>query len=103
MTFASSPTTRHLRGADFNRVVRLRSRAGAPIDLSGHAVEVFEPHPALADLQAEIVDPPAGRIRLGLPFSPGWPMGSALHFRLRLRPLDGGPFHATPKITVILE
>lgn len=90
------------RGSDAEFIVEFTTSAGAPVDLTGVSLEVFEPHPLLEPyISVTVTDAPAGHVRVRIEWSDEYPTGRQMSFRLRAE-VDG-EYIAYPEITVAIQ
>lgn len=73
------------RGSDLRATMNFSDATGAPVDLTGYTVAIYEPHPAIADhLSAQIIDAAAGEVTLTTQWADAMPTGRIMHFRVRV-------------------
>ncbi len=90
------------RGSDLRARMTFADAAGAPVDLTGYTVAIYEPHPAIADhLSAQITDAAAGEVTLTMQWADAMPTGRIMHFRVRVT--AGGDDVSTQRFWVVVE
>lgn len=90
------------RGSDLRATMTFADAAGAPVDLTGYTVAIYEPHPAIADhLTAQITDAAAGKVTLTMQWADAMPTGRIMHFRVRVT--AGEDDVSTQRFWVVVE
>jgi hypothetical protein len=88
------------QGSDLQLSCTLTDTAGAPLDLTGHGVDLFAQHPKLG-ASVTVINAAQGQIQISAPHSADWPLGAFMTFRLRLT--AGGVNTTFPEIRITLQ
>jgi hypothetical protein len=86
------------RGSDLTFTGVWRDQAGAPLNLTGWQIAVFEPHPSVAAMTVEWVNAAVGSYIARLQWNDAIPSGRVANFRLRVS--QGADDRSSPQIWV---
>lgn len=90
------------RGSDLRATMNFSDATGAPVDLTGYTVAIYEPHPAIADhLTAQITDAVAGEVTLAMQWADTMLSGRVMNFRVRVT--AGEDDVSTQRFWVVVE